>query len=81
MGICEFCGNHIKDSLKIVAHNREHEFDCFQCAIQSLAPTCASCSCRIIGQSIDENGFCYCGLHCQRMAGRRLSTEETSFMP
>ena len=81
MGVCEVCGNHYEDTFRIVSHNKTHEFDCFQCAIQSLAPVCASCSCRIIGQGVEDKGFIYCGTHCQRMAGRSLFSEEMNFMP
>jgi hypothetical protein len=81
MGICEVCGNHYEDTFKVVMHNKSHDFDCFQCAIQSLAPACGSCSCRILGQGVVENGFIYCGTHCLRMARRSLYNEEFNPMP
>lgn len=81
MGVCEVCGNHYKNTFKVALNNTTHEFDCFQCAIQSLAPLCATCSCRIIGQGVEEDGFVYCGHHCQRMSHRMLSTEEMNPMP
>lgn len=81
MGVCEVCGNHYRDTLKILQHDKTHEFDCFQCAVQSLAPVCASCSCRIIGQGVEEKGFFYCGAHCLRMSGRMLLTEDVNPMP
>lgn len=81
VNVCEVCGNYSTNSFTLVQYGKSHEFDSLQCAIQKLAPTCASCSCRILGQRIEENGFSYCGPHCQRMAGRNLSTEEMNPMP
>lgn len=81
MGVCETCGNHHHDTFTVLIHNQTHEFDCLQCAIQVVAPTCTSCSCRILGQVIEENGLYYCGSHCLRIAGQRLYTEELNPMP
>jgi hypothetical protein len=72
MGTCEVCGNHYKNNFKVTLNNATHEFDCFECAIHRLAPVCASCSCRIIGQGVEEDGIMYCGTHCQRVSGRHL---------
>lgn len=81
MSLCEFCGNHAQETFQITIHDRIHEFDCFQCAIQALAPTCSSCSCRILGQGVRDGGLFYCGPHCLKMAGQRLYTEEFNPMP
>lgn len=79
MGVCETCGNNYKDSFKVILKSVTHEFDCFECAIHRLAPVCASCSCRVIGQGIEEEGIIYCGPHCARMAGTNLILEQTQF--
>ena len=81
MGVCEVCGNHYKNTIKVMQNNQTHEYDCFQCAIHSLAPLCSSCSCRVIGQGIEKDGFIYCGQHCLRMVGRMRSTDELNLMP
>ncbi|WP_374074053.1 hypothetical protein [Bdellovibrio bacteriovorus] len=78
MGVCETCGNHYKNTFKVILKNVTHDFDCFECAIHRLAPVCASCSCRVIGQGVEEEGIIYCGNHCARMAGRSLIMEDTT---
>lgn len=78
MGICEVCGNNYKNTFKVILNNAQHEFDCFECAIHRLAPVCASCSCRIIGQGVEEDGIMYCGEHCLRVGGRHLYLGDVS---
>jgi hypothetical protein len=33
-----------------------YTFDCFECAIQALAPTCAHCQSRVIGHGVGGQG-------------------------
>ncbi|MNJ98495.1 hypothetical protein D3C87_162610 [compost metagenome] len=68
MGVCETCGNNYKNTFQVTMNGKVHNFDCFECAIQNLAPVCGNCSCRIIGQGVEENGVVFCGHHCERMA-------------
>jgi Rieske Fe-S protein len=64
---CEVCGNIYDKTLSIDAWGRRHTFDCFECAIQLLAPTCDHCGCRIIGHGLeDAKGRIYCCAHCSR---------------
>jgi hypothetical protein len=44
-------------------------FDCFECAIHALAPTCEYCSVKVIGHGIEADGSFYCCAHCASMAG------------
>lgn len=82
MGVCEVCGNHYNNTFTISINHNNHEFDCFECAIHRLAPVCASCSCRIIGQGVEEDGITYCGAHCLRMGSKHLYLGEAeSLMP
>jgi hypothetical protein len=81
MGICEVCGNEYKNTFKVLMPHSQHEFDCFECAIHRLAPVCASCSCRIIGQGIEEEGVIYCGPHCLRAAGKNLFLGDLDGVP
>jgi hypothetical protein len=37
---CDVCGNEYDKTLSIDAWGRRHTFDCFECAIHLLAPTC-----------------------------------------
>jgi hypothetical protein len=39
-------------------------FDCFECAIEALAPRCAHCRCHVIGHGIESRGRIYCCRHC-----------------
>jgi hypothetical protein len=45
-----------------------HVFDSFECAIESMAPRCEHCQCRIIGHGVEVEGRFYCGAHCARSA-------------
>ncbi|MGI0024504.1 MAG: hypothetical protein ACREA4_05085, partial [Nitrososphaera sp.] len=45
---CEVCGNTYDKSFEVRMGGETHVFDCFECAIHALAPTCAHCACRII---------------------------------
>jgi hypothetical protein len=65
---CYTCGNYYDTCLKITHAGATHAFDCFECAIQALAPTCSHCACRIIGHGIEENGTVFCCAHCARAA-------------
>jgi hypothetical protein len=47
---CEVCGNEYKDSFTVNFGDETYAFDCFECAIHALAPTCAHCGCKVIGQ-------------------------------
>ena len=38
MNQCEVCGNEYDKPLEIVTNGISHYFDCFECAIHSLAP-------------------------------------------
>jgi hypothetical protein len=55
--------------MKIVIEGESHTFDCFECAIHSLAPTCSHCGCRVIGHGVEAGGLVYCSAHCARGAG------------
>ncbi len=68
---CECCGNDYPNPLRITLDGSEHVFDCFECAIHTLAPTCGHCGCRIIGHGVDADGTFYCCAHCAEQAGHR----------
>lgn len=68
---CEVCGNDYPHSLHVrTAYDpsKEHVFDCFECAIHALAPTCQHCGCRVIGHGIERAQRIYCCDHCVRAA-------------
>lgn len=66
MGICETCGNEYGKTFSIKMGDAWYEFDCFECAIQKLAPNCEHCGCKIIGHGAEKNGDYYCCDHCRR---------------
>ena len=67
---CEVCGNVYDKAFQVVMRGQTHTFDCFECAIQMLAPLCQHCGCRIIGHGVEtEAGRMFCGAHCARKAG------------
>lgn len=69
MGTCETCGNTYDKAFAVVMRGQSHVFDSFECAIQSLAPRCAHCGCRVIGHGVEEDGAIFCGAHCARRRG------------
>lgn len=69
MAKCETCGNSYDKSFEVVMNGKTHTFDCFECAIQLLAPACAHCGCSIIGHGVEHAGELYCCDHCARHAG------------
>ncbi len=69
MAECEVCGNDYHLSFQVVTAGKTHTFDCFECAIQGLAPVCNHCGCKIIGHGIEANGTFYCCAHCARKEG------------
>jgi hypothetical protein len=69
MGVCEVCGNEYDKSFDIVKDGATHTFDAFECAIHALAPTCAHCSCKVIGHGVEADGTIYCCAHCASESG------------
>ncbi|GAB4465734.1 MAG: hypothetical protein OHK0029_36600 [Armatimonadaceae bacterium] len=66
MAQCDTCGNDYDKSFIVTMNNRDFYFDCFECAIQALAPTCDNCGCRIIGHGVESNNYIFCCAHCAR---------------
>jgi hypothetical protein len=69
MAVCEVCGNEYDKAFEMTRNGESHTFDCFECAIHALAPTCDHCSCRIIGHGIEANGSFFCCAHCAAEQG------------
>ena len=49
MAACEVCGNDYERSFTVRIEGEVHTFDCFECAIHMLAPSCGHCGCTVIG--------------------------------
>ena len=70
MGQCHTCGNDYDKTFDVLFHGIRQTFDCFECAIQSLAPVCARCGCRIIGHGVDAGAEKFCCVHCAQEQSR-----------
>jgi hypothetical protein len=69
MAKCDTCGNDYDKAFQITKDGRVHTFDSFECAIQALAPRCATCGTRIIGHGLEKDGIFYCCDHCAEKQG------------
>ncbi|MCP1727645.1 hypothetical protein J2T60_001645 [Natronospira proteinivora] len=69
MSECEVCGNSYEHAFQVRMNGQDHTFDCFECAVHKLAPSCSRCGCRIMGHGVQQNQTIYCGAHCARQAG------------
>ncbi|HUF13885.1 MAG TPA: hypothetical protein VMN78_12345 [Longimicrobiales bacterium] len=69
MARCDSCGNDYDKSFTVRVDGKEHVFDCFECAIHALAPTCSTCGVRIIGHGLEADGTFYCCDHCAEKSG------------
>ena len=69
MARCEVCGNDYDKAFEVRLGGRSHVFDCFECAIQALAPVCAHCGCKIIGHGTEAGGKMFCSASCASREG------------
>ncbi|GAB3339648.1 hypothetical protein [Marilutibacter aestuarii] len=69
MATCDVCGNEYDKAFTVTTAWGSGTFDSFECAIQRTAPTCAHCSCRVIGHGVEADGTVYCCAHCARHNG------------
>lgn len=73
MSRCATCGNEYEHCFEVILGDTRHYFDCFECAIEMLAPNCAHCGCRVIGHGVSAAGEVYCCAHCAREASARAA--------
>ncbi|MFW6067319.1 MAG: hypothetical protein ACOC97_03205 [Myxococcota bacterium] len=66
---CATCGNEYDGGFEIVVNGERHAFDCFECAIHRLAPTCGSCGIRVLGHGVQAGDRVFCSSHCARQQG------------
>jgi hypothetical protein len=69
MARCDTCGNDYDKPIEVVNGDRRGVYDSFECAIQALAPSCATCGIRIIGHGMEQDGIFYCCASCAARAG------------
>lgn len=72
MPTCETCGNDYDKSFQVTLAGVTHYFDSFECAIETLAPRCDHCGCRIIGHGVETaTGRMFCCANCANSEGER----------
>ncbi|MFI7615176.1 hypothetical protein E1286_37770 [Nonomuraea terrae] len=69
MAICETCGNDYDMAFEVHAQGAVHTFDCFQCAIEAMAPICEHCGTKVIGHGVQSGEHWFCCAHCAREEG------------
>ena len=69
MAQCDVCGNHYDKTMEIRLRGKTGTYDCFECAIYALAPSCAHCGCRVIGHGVEAKGKIFCCGHCAEQVG------------
>lgn len=70
MSRCIVCGANSDRIFTLTTRDGEHyTFDCFECAIDRMAPRCAYCGLRIIGHGISSSGSFFCSPHCAQFLG------------
>ena len=84
MSLCVTCGNSYDKAFTVRIGGEDYVFDCFECAIQRLAPHCAQCDCAVIGHGVEADGVVYCSAHCASRAGAgglRDRADSAAFAP
>jgi hypothetical protein len=69
MAKCEVCGNDYDKAFELRTGGTFHVFDCFECAIHAVAPSCDHCGCKIVGHGMESEGRFFCCAHCASRAG------------
>ena len=69
MATCDVCGNDYDKAFQVTSAGRTMTFDSFECAIQAMAPSCAHCSCKIVGHGVEAAGRMFCCAHCAQHQG------------
>jgi hypothetical protein len=69
MAKCETCGNDYEDTFRVTFNAATYDFDCFECAIHALAPTCEHCGVRVLGHGVQFDDSIFCCVHCASTAG------------
>lgn len=71
MARCITCGNEYDRTFELKLDGHSYTFDCFECAIHKLAPTCGGCGCRVLGHGVQADDKVFCSAHCARQVGVR----------
>ncbi len=71
MARCDVCGNDYDKSFTVTMAGVTGTYDAFECAIHAVAPSCASCGCKIVGHGVEGDGRIFCCAACANKAGVR----------
>ena len=63
---CSVCENEYDKAFEVKFAERTYHFDCLECAIHLLAPTCQACGIRIVGHGVDVDQQMFCCAHCAK---------------
>ncbi|GAA1577598.1 hypothetical protein ACIFOC_00211 [Leucobacter aridicollis] len=66
---CDVCGNMYDKAFTVTRGDEVKVFDSFECAIESMAPRCGHCACRVLGHGVESDGQVFCCAHCARQVG------------
>jgi ribosome-binding protein aMBF1 (putative translation factor) len=66
---CKVCGNEYDKPITVQVDGEANVYDCFECAIHDLAPTCTHCRVKIVGHGVEADGKMFCGAHCAGQSG------------
>lgn len=69
MAQCETCGNDYDHTFQVMMNGAAHTFDCFECAIEALAPRCANCGVHVVGHGLEATGNTFCCASCAEKKG------------
>jgi hypothetical protein len=69
MAQCDQCHNEYDNLMFVENKGERFGFDCFECAIEKMAPRCEQCGTRVIGHGLETDTAVYCCGHCARRAG------------
>jgi hypothetical protein len=75
---CDVCGNTYDTMMTVFVHEKKHRFDCLECAIQALAPSCSHCGVRILGHGLQDGERMFCCAHCARSSGQTHFVDRVS---
>ena len=79
MAKCDCCGNDYQKAFRVTTSDgTTHTFDSFECAIHTLAPSCATCGCTIVGHGIEGENVMYCCAHCARKDGESEAVDNVA---
>lgn len=81
MATCETCGNDYDKTFDVVFRGETHTFDCFECAVYALAPSCDHCGVRIIGHGVESLNAFYCCARCAEAEGVEAAQDRVRRAP